>query len=98
MAKRIGGTRRKTRDKLKKRVQTRGKISIREYMQQFKIGERVALTAEPAVQNGMYFPRFHGRTGVVTGTQGACYTIAFRDGGKAKTVIAHPVHLRKVQL
>ena len=97
MAKRIGGARRKTRHKLKKRVQARGKISIRKYMQPFKTGERVALAAESAVQKGMYFPRFHGRTGVVTGMQGECYTIAFRDGGKEKTVIAHPVHLRKVQ-
>lgn len=96
MAKRKGGFRRKTRGKLKKNVRTRGKISIRRYTQSLAKGDHVTFNGEPAVQKGMYFPRFHGRTGVVTGTQGACYTVSFRDGKKGKTIIAHPVHLRKV--
>ena len=67
MAQWIGKFRRKTRSKLKKSIKTRGKISINNYLQSFKPEEKVLLKAEPAVQKGMYFPRFHGKVGVVKG-------------------------------
>lgn len=95
MAKRIGGFRRKTRDKLKKPARKKGKISIKNYFQQFKIGEKVVLKAEPAIQKGMYFPRFYARTGVIKGKKGSCYEVMIQDGGKEKTLIIHPVHLQK---
>ena len=96
MVTRIGGFRRKTRSKLRKRKSDRGKISINKYLQKFKVGERVCLKAEPAVQHGMYFPRFHGKHGVVSGMQGKCYTIKIKDKTKEKELIVHPVHLKKV--
>lgn len=96
MAKRIGGFRRKTRNKFKKLVRKKGKISIKDYFQKFKIGEKVLLKAEPAVQKGMYFPRFHSKIGVVRGARGRCYEVAIKDGRKEKILIVHPVHLRKV--
>lgn len=95
MVKRIGGFRRKTRSKLKKPARKKGKISIKNYFQQFKMGEKVVLKAEPAIQKGMYFPRFHARTGVVKGKKGKCYEIMIKDGGKEKTLIIHPVHLQR---
>ncbi len=95
MAKRIGGFRRKTRNKLKKDIRSKGKISIRNYFQNFEIGDKVLLQAEPAVQKGMYFPRFHSKMGIVKGKSGACYQIIIKDGKKEKTLIVHPVHLRK---
>ena len=94
MTKRIGGFRRKTRHKLQKSPRTKGKISIRRYLQQFKIGDRVNLVAEPAIQTGMYFPRYHGRTALVIGKQGDCYKVQIEDGSLQKTLIVHPVHLR----
>lgn len=96
MTKRIGGFRRKTRNKLKKLAKNKGKIRIKDYFQQFKIDEKVILKAEPAVQTGMYFPRFHAKTGVVKGKKGKCYEVRIKDGGKKKTLIVHPVHLQKV--
>ncbi len=96
MVKRIGGFRRKTRSKLRKRKSDRGKISIRKYLQKFAKGDRVCLKAEPAIQHGMYFPRFHGKHGVVKGMQGKCYIIGIKDGRKEKELIVHPVHLNKV--
>jgi large subunit ribosomal protein L21e len=39
--------------------------------------------------------RFHGRTGVVVGTQGEAYMLEVRDGGKMKRIIVRPEHLRK---
>ncbi|MFW6230594.1 MAG: 50S ribosomal protein L21e [Nanoarchaeota archaeon] len=96
MAQRIGGFRRKTRSKLRKSSSSKGKISLTKYFQEFEDNERVVLKAEPAHQGGMYFPRFHGKSGIVAGKQGECYRVAIKDAGKAKTLIVHPVHLKKM--
>ena len=94
MAKRIGGFRRKTRHKLQKSKSEKGKISITKYFQKFKEGDKVLLKAEPAVHTGMYMPKYHGKVGVVIGTQGHCYKVTIKDGGKEKMLIVHPIHLR----
>jgi len=96
MATRIGGFRRKTRSKLRKSPKEKGKISIRKYFQKFENDTRVCFKAEPAVQKGMYLPRFHGKTGKVVGKTGSCYKVQFKDGKKQKIIIAHPVHLKKL--
>jgi len=93
MAKRIGGSRRKTRHKLQK--SSRG-ISLTKYFQEFKTGERVGLAAEPSVQKGMYHPRFYGKTGVIKEKVGRCYEVSINDLGKNKVLIVHPIHLKKV--
>lgn len=95
MVKRIGGMRRKSRYKLKKEKRRRGKISITRYFQSFEIGDRVYLTAEPAVQKGMYYPTFMGKTGTIKGKRGKCYEVSINDLGKQKTLIIHPVHLKR---
>ena len=95
MATRVGGFRRKTRSKLKKNAKLRGKISIRTFFQGFKVGDHVVLVAEPAIQKGMYFPRYHGKSGIIKGKQGKCYQVAFKDGNKLKTAITHPIHLKR---
>lgn len=97
MVTRIGGFRRKTRRKLRKRVRDKGKISIRRYLQAFKIGDRVCLKAEPAVQKGMYMPRFHGKIGIVKAKRGKCYEVGIKDGNKEKMLLVHPVHLKGVK-
>ena len=65
-------------------------------LQEFKIGDKVALKADSGVQKGMYFPRFHGKAGVVKGKKGKCYEVMIKDIGKEKTLIVHPVHLRRL--
>ncbi|MDD3175885.1 MAG: 50S ribosomal protein L21e [Candidatus Nanoarchaeia archaeon] len=95
MVDRVGGSRRKTRYKLKKDVSEKGKISIRKYMQKFEEGDQVVLKAEPAVQNGMYHPRFHGKRGIVSKNVGTCYEVKIKDFTKEKIVVVHPVHLTK---
>ena len=96
MVQRIGGMRRKTRQKLSKHARTKGKISIRNTLQTFSNDEFVLLKAEPAVQHGMYYPRFHGKQGIIKGQQGNCYKVEILDGNNKKTLIVHPVHLRKI--
>jgi len=95
MAKRIGGARRKTRHKFKKPLREKGKLSITKYLQEFKVNEKVTLLADPAVQKGIYARRFHGKRGIITGKQGKCYIVEVKDQHLSKSLIIHPVHLRK---
>lgn len=96
MAKRVGRSRRKTRQIMSKHAREKGKISLSSYFQEFKEGDNVNLQAEPAMHKGMYFRRFHGKQGVIKGKRGGCYEVMLKDGGKQKMLIIHPVHLRKV--
>jgi len=95
MVQRIGGFRRKTRDKLKKPIRFKGKISISRYFQVFNEGETVTIKPEPSVQKGMPYPRFQGKKGTIIGKQGDCYKVQILDGGMKKILLAHPVHLTK---
>jgi len=94
MVRRTGGFRRKTRSKLRKNIRDKGKISIRRYLQSFKKGERVFLGSEPAVQKGMYHPKYYGKAGLIKNKRGNCYEVLIKDGGKEKTLIIHPIHLK----
>ncbi|MFH1174893.1 MAG: 50S ribosomal protein L21e [archaeon] len=93
MVKRIGGFRKKSRGIMRKPRGTRGKISLRKYLQEFSAGETVYLKFEPAVQQGMFHPRFSGRAGVITKKLGTCYEVAVNHMGKEKKLIVHPIHL-----
>ena len=96
MVQRIGGTRRKTRNLFKKKAREKGKVPIRNALQTFNKGDRVRLDAEPANQHGMYFRRFHQKTGIVVGEQGNCYQVEIKDGKRTKELIINPVHLKKL--
>jgi len=96
MVKRVGTGRRKTRHKLKQHYKDKGKVPLSRYFQKFKEGDKVALKANLAVSKGMYFPRFHGKTGTVAGKRGFCYMVNIKDGRKQKTFNVHPIHLKKV--
>lgn len=96
MAKGTKGFRRKTRYRFKKGLRDKGKTSITRYLQQLKIGEKVALIVEPSIQKGMYHPKFIGKTAVVKAKKGRCYEILINDQGKEKILIAHPIHLKRL--
>ena len=95
MVKRIGGIRRKTRYKFTKHKRSNGKISVTNYFQAFNAGDRVFLNLESAVQKGMYHPRFMGRSGIIKSKRGKCYEVTMNDFGKEKTLVVHPVHLKR---
>jgi large subunit ribosomal protein L21e len=46
----------------------------------------------------MPFHNFQGFTGVIEGMQGRCYLLGIKVGGVKKTIIADPVHLRKIKV
>ena len=95
MSKRIGGSRRKSRHKFRKNVRDHGKISIKNYIQKFSIGDKVYLKAEPAVQKAIYHVRFHGKAGVILNKRGRCYEVLIKDFNSDKKLILHPVHMEK---
>lgn len=93
--KRIGGSRRKSRYKMRLSISEKGKYPVKKFLQTFEDGERVLLRAYPGHQEGLFDLKFHGKIGEVTGKQGTCYKVAIRDGKKAKSCIVHPVHLNR---
>ena len=89
----LGG---KTRHKYKLHYRQRGKISLGKYFQEFQSGDMVNLKSNANVQKGMFFRRFYGLSGKITGIKrGACYEVLIHDGNKEKTLYVHPIHLHK---
>lgn len=97
MAKRKGGSRHSTRDKFSRCRRDKGKISISRALQIFKIGDKVSLSADGSVQKGIYYPRFHGRAGIVIGIRGTNYEVAVKDIHKMKTIVVSPSHLVRIE-
>lgn len=96
MANRIGSSRHRSRKKMTKSRSDRGKISLRGFLQSFKKGDKVALIAEPAYQKGMHQLRLQGHIVEVTARRGKCYEVSVNDKGKQKSLLVHPVHLKRV--
>lgn len=91
------GKKSKTRRKLRKNVRERGKTSLEKVIQEFSEGTRVSIEIDPGVTKGQPHPKFHGRTGIITGKQGRAYVVDIKEGNKSKEVIARPEHLKKVK-
>jgi large subunit ribosomal protein L21e len=87
--------RRRTRYKLKKPTSEKGKISIRAYLAEYKPGDKVILKTEPSIHGGIFHPKFEGKVGVIGGKAGDCYKVAIKDFTKAKTLLVHPIHLKR---
>jgi large subunit ribosomal protein L21e len=84
-----------TRNKLKNKPRERGTSPPQRSVEQFEEGEKVHLKIDPSVPGGRFHPRFTGHTGTVLGQQGRAYKVQIKDGGKTKTVITKPAHLRR---
>lgn len=91
MAQKSKGMRRKTRKKLTGSGQSEG--TIRKQLQEFEEGDRVVIDIDPAFQDGMPHPRFHGRTATVVEQRGRGYVVTVPDGGKQKQFTVAPPHL-----
>ncbi len=95
MGSRKGGSRNSTRRLFRKAPRDRGKISLTKYFAKYEVGDRVILSAEPAVNKNLYHRRFHGRSCLVKAQRGSSYELEVQDGGKSKMLIVHPIHLKK---
>ncbi|MGM0591170.1 MAG: 50S ribosomal protein L21e [Halobacteriota archaeon] len=86
-----------TRGKLSNKPRNRGTSPPQRAIQEYEIGQKVHLTLDPSVPEGRFHPRFNGHTGEVLGKQGSAFKVEITDGGKAKTLIVRPAHLRAQQ-
>ncbi|MBI5872063.1 50S ribosomal protein L21e [archaeon] len=98
MGKRKGGYRKKTRAKLKKHYSKAGKISIRDYVQEFRVNETVVLKPEAGIHKGMPHQRYFGMHGIIEGKQGRCYKVNIKNGNRKKLLVIHPVHLKALRI
>ncbi len=96
MAKMSNGTRSGSRSKLTKKIKERGMPKVNDLLKTFEIGDTVAVVVNPAVQKGMPFHNFQGRTGKITGMQGNCYVLKLKIGNTERKVISAPVHLKRL--
>jgi large subunit ribosomal protein L21e len=83
-----------TRGKLSNDPRDRGASPPQRAIQEYDVGQKVHLTLDPSVTEGRFHPRFNGHTGTVVGTQGRAFKVEINDGGKEKTIIARPAHLK----
>jgi large subunit ribosomal protein L21e len=90
------GTRSGSRSKLTKKIKERGMPKVNDLLKTFEIGDTVAVVVNPAVQKGMPFHNFQGRTGKITGVQGNCYVLKLKIGNTERKVISAPVHLKRL--
>jgi len=89
------GPRKGTRHKLKKKARSKGKVSIRQIVQEFKKGDKVIIKPEPSIQKGMPHRRFYGKQGKVVDKKGKAYILEVKEGKSFKKVISLPAHLKK---
>ncbi len=83
-----------TRNKLKNHPRERGTSPPQRAIQEYEVGQKVHLKLDPSVPDGRFHPRFSGHTGEVVGKQGRAFKVRIVDGGKEKTLITRPAHLR----
>jgi large subunit ribosomal protein L21e len=78
-----------------KRVREKGKLGLSSYFKKIDDGASVALVTDAGVRCS-YPKRLRGMSGKVSGSRGKFKLVEIKDGGKVKTFIVHPVHLRKL--
>ena len=86
-----------TRGKLSNDPRERGASPPQRAIQEYETGQKVHLKIDPSVSEGRFPPRFNGHTGTVVGTQGRAFKVEINDGGKDKTLITRPAHLKAQQ-
>ncbi|PIU62322.1 50S ribosomal protein L21e [archaeon CG_4_10_14_0_2_um_filter_Archaea_38_6] len=96
MVTRCHGPQQNTRDKLKKKTGTKGKISVVKYLQEFKVGDNVLINVEPGFKKNLIHRRFMKKSGIVVEKRGEAYRVRVKDLNKEKDVFVLPVHLKRL--
>ncbi len=97
MGKASKGPRKGTRSLFRVTPRERGKVRITRVIAQFDIGSKAAIEIDSRVRGGQPHNTFNGKTGLIIGKQGRAYLVSIRIGGKMKTVVAAPAHLRRMR-
>ncbi len=78
-----------------KKIRERGKLSLSSYFKKIEDGSNVALVTDAGIVSS-YASRLKGMSGKVVGSRGRFKVVEIKDGNKAKTLVVHPVHLKKL--
>ena len=78
-----------------KKVREKGKLNLSSYFKKIDDGASVALVTNAGVRSS-YPARMKGMSGIVLESRGRFKLVEIKDGNKAKTLIVHPVHLKKL--
>lgn len=88
------GLRRKTRQRLRKPPRERGMQPLGRLLREYKAGDKVVIKIDPSVHKGMPHSRYHGKVGDVEERRGRAYVVKLKEGGKTKTLIVRPEHIK----
>ncbi|MBI2084027.1 MAG: 50S ribosomal protein L21e [Candidatus Aenigmarchaeota archaeon] len=94
MVRRSKGPKTRARKKLRQRPSVRPTIT--KFLQEFSLGQSVALEPEPSSHKGMPFHKFKGSIGKVVAKRGRAYVVEIRIGNSIKQVISRPEHLKVI--
>ncbi len=95
MVKAPRGFRHRTRMVFRKHIRERGAVPpLSLVLHEYKPGDKVHIVVNPSIHSGMPHRRYHGKTGVIVGRRGKAYLVSVSLGGKQKTLIIRPEHLR----
>jgi large subunit ribosomal protein L21e len=90
------GLRCRSRERLSKHPRERGMRGLSSFLQDYSVGQRVAIKIDPTRIETAPHKRFHGLTGTVMGRRGSAYVVEVFLGDKRKTIITEAEHLRPV--
>lgn len=88
------GFRRRTRSLLRKSPRNRGLQPLGGLLREYKLDDKVVVKINSSVHKGAPHRRYHGRIGRIVEKRGKAYVITIEDGGKNKTIIARPDHIK----
>lgn len=94
MVKKSHGPRVKARKALRQKPGYRPAIT--KFLQDFQIGQNVAIELEPSSHKGMPYSKFKGLVGQVVAKRGNAFVVKLQVGNKTKFVISRPEHLKAI--
>lgn len=96
MGRKSKGLRCRSREKLSKHPRKRGMKGLSSILQDYEVGQRVAIKIDPTRIETAPHRRYHGLTGTIINRRGAAYVVEVYLGDKRKTIITEAEHLRPV--
>lgn len=94
MVRKSKGFRVKTRHKLRQSPSARPPIT--KFLQEFGMGQGVAIEHEPSSHKGMPYPKFKGAIGKIVSRRGNSYVVEIKVGNSRKMIISRPEHLKAI--
>ncbi|MCX8204288.1 MAG: 50S ribosomal protein L21e [Candidatus Nezhaarchaeota archaeon] len=90
------GLRCRSRRRLSKHPRERGMRGLGNLLQEYNVGQRVAIDIDPTYIETAPHKRFQGLVGIVTGRRGSAYIVEVFLGNKRKNIITKAEHLKPV--